>query len=99
MAAIGEHDSKASDPADLTFARFQSALHGEGNYPSGAVFIDAEASYAQAALLRNIREGRPAVVIYPDGLERIVETSTPPSSGWALRWARALRLKQRPAQV
>lgn len=93
MAAIKERKSKSPDPADLTFARFQSALHGDGRYPSGAVFIDAEASFAQSALLRNIREGRPAVVVYPDGLERIVEPSTPESPGWALNLARALRSK------
>jgi hypothetical protein len=99
MAAIRDHDTKAPDPADQTFARFQSALHGEGNYPSGAVFINAEASYAQAALLRNIREGRPAVVIYPDGLERIVEASPPSPSSWPVRVMRALRVRQSPVQV
>lgn len=98
MAAIRERDTKSSDPADLTFGRFQSALRGEGRYPSGAVFIDAEASFAQSALLRNIREGRPAVVVYPDGLERIVEASMPGSSSWPTHWASALRSKLRRAR-
>jgi hypothetical protein len=99
MAAIKEQGPRSPDPADLTFARFQSALEGDRRYPSGAVFIDAEASFAQSALLRNIREGRPAVVVYPDGLERIVEASSPASSLWPFQWARSMRLKRRRARV
>ncbi len=65
------------DPADLTTQRFTAALYGEGSYPQGAVFIDAEASFARDALMRNIREGRPAVVVFPDGLEKVIQPEAP----------------------
>lgn len=63
--------------ADLTFERFKAALEGNGRYPKGAIFIDAEASFASTVLLRKVREGQPVVLVFPDGLERIVEASTP----------------------
>lgn len=89
-----------SDPADLTFEKFQGALRASGHYPMGAVFIDAEASFAQGALLRNIREGRPAVVVYPDGLERIVEPTSPiENHGGLIRRARELRHKIRTSRM
>jgi hypothetical protein len=64
-----------TDSADLTFERFKKALASDGSgYPKGAVFVDAEAPYVGAALSRNMREGTPVVLIYPDGEERIVGT-------------------------
>ncbi len=67
------------DPADLTFERFRAALEGNGRYPKGAVFVDAEASFAGSALVRNAREGLPVVLVYPDGVEKIIEPSSPAS--------------------
>jgi hypothetical protein len=66
-----------TDPADLTFERFRAALEGNGRYPKGAVFVDAEAPFAGSALVRNAREGLPVVLIYPDGMEKIVESASP----------------------
>jgi len=63
---------------DLTTERFIAACLGEGDhYPNGAVFLDAEASFTGKALLRNIREGRPAVVVFADGLERVIQPASP----------------------
>ena len=65
------------DPADLTFERFRTALEGNGRYPKGAVFVDAEASFAGSAIVRNAREGLPVVLVYPDGVEKIIEPASP----------------------
>jgi hypothetical protein len=65
------------DPADLTFERFKAALEGDGRYPQGAIFVDAEASFAGSALVRNAREGLPVVLVYPDGVEKIIEAASP----------------------
>lgn len=65
------------DPADLTFERFKAALEGGGRYPQGAIFIDAEAPFAGSALVRNAREGLPVVLVYPDGVEKIIEAASP----------------------
>ena len=77
------------DPADLTFERFRAALEGNGRYPRGAVFIDAEAPFAGSAMLRNAREGLPVVLVYPDGVEKIVESASP-GTGIVLTNARRL---------
>lgn len=65
------------DPADLTFERFKAALEGGGRYPQGAIFVDAEAPFAGSALVRNAREGLPVVLVYPDGVEKIIEAASP----------------------
>jgi hypothetical protein len=67
----------SGDAADLTAERFKAALYGERDYPQGAVFIDAEASFAWDATIRNVREERPVVLIFPDGLEKIIMPSSP----------------------
>lgn len=66
-----------TDTADLTYERFRAALEGEGNYPRDAAFIDAEAPFARAALLRNVREGRPVVIVFPDGQEKVLKAANP----------------------
>lgn len=63
--------------ADLTFERFKAALEGNGRYPQGATFVDAEAPFAGSALVRNAREGLPVVLVYPDGVEKIIEAASP----------------------
>ncbi len=65
------------DSSDLTFERFKAALEGTGRYPKGAIFIDAEAPFAGSALVRNAREGLPVVLVYPDGVEKIIEAASP----------------------
>jgi len=63
--------------ADLTGERFRSALYGERSYPRDAVFIDAEASFAWDATVRNVREERPVVLVFPDGIEKVIVPSAP----------------------
>jgi hypothetical protein len=87
-----------SDPADLTFERFRAALGGNGHYPKGAVFVDAEASFAGSALVRNAREGLPVVLVYPDGVEKIVESASP-GTGVVLTNARRLLGRLRPPRL
>ncbi|MEX2448393.1 MAG: hypothetical protein WD404_06585 [Solirubrobacterales bacterium] len=76
MAAELRTEGKV-DPADLTFERFKAALGGDGRYPQGAIFVDAEAPFAGSALVRNAREGLPVVLVYPDGVEKIIEAASP----------------------
>lgn len=63
--------------ADLPFERFKAALEGNDRYPKGAVFVDAEAPFAGSALARNARKGLPVVLVYPDGVEKIIEGASP----------------------
>lgn len=63
--------------SELAFRRFKAALGGDGRYPQGAIFVDAEASHAGSALVRNAREGLPVVLVYPDGVEKIIEAASP----------------------
>jgi hypothetical protein len=67
--------------ADLTFERFKAALEGNGRYPKGAVFVDAEAPFAGSALVRNARKGLPVVLVFPDGVEKIIEAALPTVEG------------------
>lgn len=88
------------DPADLTFERFKAALEGDGRYPQGAVFVDAEAPFAGSALVRNAREGLPVVLVYPDGVEKIIEAASPSvEAAGILATARRLRAKLRPPRL
>jgi hypothetical protein len=68
----------ASEASSLAFERFRTALEGRaGDYPRGAIFVPSDAPYTRKTLLRALREGQPAVVIFPDGQERIVHAETP----------------------
>jgi len=93
--------SHGADPADLTSERFRAALYGEGSYPRGAVFIDAEASFAWDATIRNVREERPVVLIFPDGLEKIIMPSSPEARehGGLLATARRLGARFNPNRL
>lgn len=79
-----------TDSADLTFERFKAALGGAGTYPKGAVFVDAEAPYAGSTVVRNMRDGQAVVLVYPDGLERIVGPITESGSRSIIAKARGL---------
>lgn len=48
-----------------------------GRYPKGAVFVDAEAPFAGSALVRDARKGLPVVRVYSDGVEKIIEATSP----------------------
>lgn len=96
--ATPELKENRTDPADLTFERFRAALEGDGRYPRGAVFVDAEAPYAGSALLRNAREGLPVVLVYPDGVEKIVEAASP-QRGTVLANAQRLLGRLRPSRL
>lgn len=93
--------SGSNDPADLTAERFRAALHGEGSYPRGAVFIDAEASFAWDATVRNVREERPVVLVFPDGLEKIIVPSSPEErdQGGLVATARRLGARFNPTRL
>jgi hypothetical protein len=79
-----------TDSADLTFERFKGALEGKGSYPGNAIFVDAEAEYAGRAVVRNMREGLPVVLIYPDGVEKVVQPITESGASSILSKARGL---------
>jgi hypothetical protein len=85
----------SGDTADLTAERFKAALYGDRDYPQGAVFIDAEASFAWDATIRNVREERPVVLIFPDGLEKIIVPSSPEAREHGGLLATARRLGSR----
>src|SRR5687767_3128984 len=68
---------------ELAFDRLEEAiasdLAGSERYPSGTVFIPTDAGDWRGAFLRNLREGRPIVLILPDGDERFIA----PPDFWA----------------
>jgi len=75
--------TSAGEASGLAFARFCDALEGRaGGYPRGAIFVPSDAPYTQKTLLRALREGQPAVVVFPDGQERIVHGETRQEGGW-----------------
>lgn len=75
--------TSTSEASGLAFERFQDALEGRATgYPKGAIFVPSDAAHTQKTLLRALREGQPAVVVFPDGQERIVRPETRESGGW-----------------
>jgi hypothetical protein len=75
--------TSATEASGLAFERFRDALEGRATgYPKGAIFVPSDAAYTQKTLLRALREGQPAVVVFPDGQERIVRAEPPESSSW-----------------
>jgi hypothetical protein len=70
--------------SELAFRRFKAALAGDGRYPQGAIFVDAEAPFAGSALVRNAREDLPVVLVYPDGVEKIIEAASPESEATSI---------------
>lgn len=83
MATITAN-AKRPPGCELASARFDAAIDDAieerpDRYPNGSVFMGADLSDLGEALARNIREGRPVVLVYPDGAERIIEPREPPS--------------------
>ena len=76
--------SSPSETSGLAFERFRDALEGRAQgYPKGAIFIPSDAPYTRKTLLRALREGQPAVLVFPDGQERIVRGEIPrEGAGW-----------------
>ena len=73
----------ASEASGLAFERFRDALEGRATgYPKGAIFVASDAPHTQKTLLRALREGQPAVVVFPDGQERIVRAEARESGSW-----------------
>lgn len=67
----------------LASERFDAAIEDAieerpERYPNGSVFVGADLPDLGSALARDIREGRPVVLVYPDGAERIIEPREPP---------------------
>lgn len=76
-------DTPESEASSLAFKRFRDALESRAHgYPRGAVFVPSDASYTRKTLLRALREGKPVVLVYPDGQERIVHGETRAEGGW-----------------
>jgi hypothetical protein len=75
--------TQAGEASDLAFERFRDALWGRtGGYPKGAIFVPSDAPYTQKTLLRALRERQPAVVVFPDGQERIVHGESRERESW-----------------
>ena len=69
-----------SESRSLAFERFKAALENGIRYPQGAAFVDAEAPHAGSTLIRSARLDLPVVLVYPDGVEKIIEAASPPES-------------------
>ena len=81
--ATSVESTPGSEASGLAFERFRDALEGRSQgYPRGAIFIPSDAPYTRKALLRALREGQPAVLVFPDGQERIVHGESPGQGGW-----------------
>jgi hypothetical protein len=75
--------SKKRTPGSvLASERFDAAIDDAieerpDRYPNGAEFVGADLSGLGKVLAANAREGRPVVLVYPDGAERIIESREP----------------------
>jgi hypothetical protein len=81
-------NAKRPPGCELASARFDAAIDDAieerpERYPNGSVFVGADLPGLGRALARDIREGRPVVLVYPDGMERIIEPREPPSTSAA----------------
>lgn len=77
---------------ELIFERLRSLPSELARYPSGAVFIPTDVPDFKAMFLSRLREGRPIVLVFPEGEERIVPPTHGPRRGIGAR-ARALRTR------
>ncbi len=83
MATIS---SKKRTPGSvLASERFDAAIDEaiEGRpdrYPNGSEFVGADVPWLGKVIAESAREGRPVVLVYPDGAERIIEPREPPSA-------------------
>lgn len=71
--------------SELASKRFDAAIDDAieerpDRYPNGSAFVGADVPYLGQSLARYVREGRPVVLVYPDGAERIIEPREPPSA-------------------
>jgi hypothetical protein len=71
--------------SELASKRFDAAIDDAieerpDRYPNGSAFVGADVPYLGESLARYAREGRPVVLVYPDGVERIIEPRESPSA-------------------
>lgn len=72
----------------LASERFDAAIEDglaerPARYPNGAAFVGADMPGLGDVLARHAREGRPVVLVYPDGEERVLEPHKPTSASKA----------------
>jgi hypothetical protein len=88
-------DAAGSEASSLAQERFREALEGHRvGYPRGAIFVPSDTPYANRTLLRALRDGQPAVVVFPDGQERVVRAERPSVGRLGMR-ARLAGLRDR----
>lgn len=80
--------AKRPPGCELACERFDAAIEDAladrpERYPHGAMFVGADLPGLGKALACDIREGHPIVLVYPDGVERIIESREPPSASAA----------------
>ncbi len=79
MATLDRSQSAASE---LAVERFrlatELAIEGRSPYPDGAAFLAADLPNLGEVLGRYARERRPAVLVYPDGEERVLTSDQNP---------------------
>jgi hypothetical protein len=59
-------------------AAIESAIGGQLLYPTGTSFVGSDATWLGEVVARCAREGRPVLIVYPDGEERLVLPASPP---------------------
>jgi hypothetical protein len=101
------HETPSQSWAEEHFRHaVDSALEGGPVYPRGAVFVPADDLGAVRVALGYAREGRPLVLVFPDGEERVLQPRPSPllfdlwlpmlqTVGWGLERIRALARRTR----
>src|SRR4051812_23176206 len=63
----------ADDLAERAFEReLSDAMAGRPRWPEGAAFVSADVPELASVISRYGREGRPVVLVYPDGRELLI---------------------------
>jgi hypothetical protein len=87
---VTEHSARRG--SELALERLtELATRGEARYPSGTIFMGSDMPDFELVLLRHIREGRPMVIVFPDGEEVFIEARRP----WEWPRSRLLRALRR----
>jgi hypothetical protein len=89
-----QFDREFDIPLDRTIQSVLGAVAAPDRYPSGASFIAADLPSFHSHFRRAISEGRPVVVVLPDGDELLIE---PRSDGLSRILRRARRMLARTA--
>ena len=76
MGAVAKKNSKATE---LIFDRVTKAIEAdEFDYPNDVTFIAADLPDFGLMIQRALQEDRPIVVMFPDGVERLIPAPTTP---------------------